>query len=94
MYENAPHDMRQKGPADDAPASTLRVGVKVCVWNHFLNRWSGGFEVAEVVSFGYRLRRVSDGQVFGDVFAFDDVQVERRRNPMRGTEDSHLDRVT
>jgi len=68
------------------------VGTSVCVWNQFLDQWSGGFEVAEIQPLGYLLRRMSDGHVLRDVFAFDDVLVERRRNPMRGIVGSHLDR--
>lgn len=71
---------------------SLAVGTVVCVWNPSLDKWCGGFEVAEVNSAGYRLRRPSDGHVFDEIFDFGDVTVERRRNPMRGISDSHLDR--
>jgi hypothetical protein len=70
----------------------LAVGTKVCVWNQFLGRWTGGFEVAEVLERGYYLRRVSDRHVFNEVFNFEDVMVERRRNPSRDITSSHLDR--
>lgn len=92
MHDTAPNDIHSVGLADGTRTSTLHVGARVCVWNHFLDRWCGGFEVAEEAASGYRLRRVSDGYVLPDVFAFDDVLVERRRNNVRGIEGSHLDR--
>jgi hypothetical protein len=71
---------------------THEVGTKVCVRNQFLGNWSSGFAVAEVVHHGYRIRRLSDGLVFPDVFAVDDVRPERRQEPERGIVGSHLDR--
>jgi len=68
------------------------VGTRVYVCDRYLGNWSRGFEVAEVADGGYRLRRVSDGRVFPDVFPFGDVHVERRRDPLRGSSRSHLDR--
>jgi hypothetical protein len=47
----------------------LTVGSAARVWNHSLDRWTAGFAVAEVVPGGYRLRRLSDGHVFRDVFS-------------------------
>lgn len=58
--------------------SRLAVGTAVCVWNQFLGRWSSGFTVAEIVAHGYRLRRRSDGHVFGDMFPAREVMQERR----------------
>jgi hypothetical protein len=77
---------------DDAPAPGIGVGTEVYVRSRYLGTWSGGFAVAEVRTDGYCIRRTSDGQVFPDVFAFDDVRIERRHNPMRGIEGSALDR--
>ena len=57
----------------------LTIGTRACVWNHFLRRWTDGFAVAEVVSDGYRLRRLSDGHVFSHVFSRGDVMEERRK---------------
>lgn len=85
-----------KAPAvagtDDGPEPILDVGTRVYVCDRFLGNWSSGFEVAEVLPHGYRLRRLTDDRVFPDVFTFDDVRLERRRHPLRGTEGSHLDR--
>lgn len=75
----------------DTPTD-LRVGTAVYVRDRFQGDWSGGFAVDEVLPLGYRLRRLSDGYVFDEVFAFDDVRVERRKDPLRGVTGSHLDR--
>ena len=64
------------------PASTLSVGTKVYVRNRFLGDWITGFTVAEVLGDGYRIRRLLDDHVFPDVFAFEDVRVERRQQPL------------
>ena len=71
---------------------TLDVGMKVRVRNRFLGDGASGFKVAEVLRDGYRIRRLSDGHAFADVFAFDDVRLERRQQPSRATAGSHLDR--
>ena len=72
---------------------TLEVGTRVYVRTHFLdNKWTDGFEIAEVLVDGYRLRRLSDGYVFPDVFPIEDVGRDRRRDPMRGITGSYLDR--
>lgn len=90
MYDDAPRNEAASTPV--TATARYAVGTRVCVWNQFLEQWSGGFEVAELRPAGYRLRRVSDGHVISDVFSFDDVLVERRRNPLRGITGSQLDR--
>lgn len=70
----------------------LEVGTEVYVRNRFLGDWSCGFEVAEILSNGYRLQRVSDGQVFPDVFPFEDVCLERRQHPLRVMGKAPVDR--
>jgi len=75
-----------------APVLTLEVGTPICVRNRFIGDWTSGFKVAEVLGDGYRIRRLSDGHVFPDVFAFDDVRLERRQHPLREIAGSHLDR--
>lgn len=70
----------------------LEAGTAVCVWNHFLDGWTGGFAVAGIEDGGYRLTRRSDGHIFDDVFAFDAVIPERRRAQVPGfvgTEHDH-----
>jgi hypothetical protein len=76
----------------DLSVATLDLGAKVCVRNRFLGDWSTGFEVAEVFHHGYRIRRVSDGLSFPDVFPFEEVRLERRLHPDRGVLGSCLDR--
>jgi hypothetical protein len=76
----------------DAAIPTLGVGAQVYVRNRFLGDWTSGFQVAEVLDGGYRLRRLSDGYAFPDVFASDDVRLERRQSPTYGTAASHRDR--
>jgi hypothetical protein len=76
----------------DAPVSPLGMGTKICVRNRFLGDWSKGFEVAEVLRDGYRIRRTSDGLAFPDVFPFQEVRMERRHHPERGVVGSYLDR--
>ncbi|MHB8438905.1 MAG: hypothetical protein ACYDD4_07065 [Acidimicrobiales bacterium] len=41
--------------------------------NRYLGSFSPGFEVAERVERGYRIRRTSDATVFPDVFDDDDL---------------------
>jgi hypothetical protein len=57
----------------------LEPGTHVEVRNRFEQRWARGFEVAEVVGDGYRLRRRSDGSLLPAVFDADDVRRERGR---------------
>ena len=59
--------------------STLPTGTRVDVRNRFVGAWSHGFEVAEQVGAGYRVRRLSDDSVLPDVFATEDLRPERRK---------------
>ena len=59
--------------------SPLSPGTKVDVRNRYQGTWVRGFEVAESTADGYRIRRLSDGSVLGDLFSRDDVRRERRR---------------
>jgi len=72
--------------------ATLDVGTKVIVRIQYTHTWSAGFEVAGVVDDGYILGRLSDHHVLPDVFPFDDVRLERRRDPFRGIRGSDQDR--
>ena len=60
----------------DSIGAPYGVGTRVEVTNRFDRRWSRGFEVAEVVGAGYRLRRVSDGRVIPVVFSAPEVRPE------------------
>jgi hypothetical protein len=61
------------------PPAPLSSGTRVDVRNRFVGAWSHGFEVAEHVNDGYRVRRLSDDSVLPDVFPGDDVRPERRK---------------
>jgi hypothetical protein len=60
----------------------LKPGTRVEVRSRFEGGWSRGFEVAEVVPEGYRVRRLSDGSVLPTDFDVDDVRKEKRRQGM------------
>jgi hypothetical protein len=91
------YESKQPGRADasadeDADVEILEVGTTICVRNRFIGNWSSGFQVAEVLDDGYRIQRLSDGLTFPDLFAFDDVRIERRHHGERGITGSFLDR--
>jgi hypothetical protein len=65
--------------ADPSARTPLAPGTKVDVRNRFQGTWVRGFEVAEVTAEGYRIRRLSDGSVLGELFSRDDVRRERKR---------------
>ena len=56
-------DVMLAGTLDEASRPALAVGSPVEVQNRFCSAWSGGFEVADATSRGYRVRRQSDGYV-------------------------------
>ena len=60
-------------------AEVLEPGMRVEVRRRFDERWARGFEVAEVTEGGYRVRRVSDGQVLPTDFSDDELRREKRR---------------
>jgi hypothetical protein len=61
-------------------------GTRVEVRSRFDERWTRGFEVAEVVSqddpagVRYRIRRRSDGSVLPALFVDDEVREEKKRS--------------
>ncbi|HZQ26297.1 MAG TPA: hypothetical protein VFA94_01250 [Acidimicrobiales bacterium] len=57
----------------------LKPGTRVEVRSRFDGRWAHGFEVAEVVDRGYRLRRLSDGSILPAEFGGEDVRKEHKR---------------
>lgn len=71
------------GEPTDAPdpgaRPPLAPGTKVDVRNRFQGTWVRGFEVAEITPEGYRIRRMSDGSILGELFSRDDVRRERSR---------------
>ena len=68
--------------ATDMPDTQLPEGTPVDVRNRFVGSWSHGFEVAERVQGGYRVRRLSDDSVLPDIFPSEDVRSERRKQGM------------
>ena len=57
----------------------LSPGDKVEVRRRFDAQWARGFEIVEITDNGYRLRRVSDGEVLPVEFAEGDVRQARKR---------------
>ena len=52
----------------------MHVGEQVEVHTKFNNSWAEGFEIAEVCSDGYRVRRRSDGAMLPDLTGESDVR--------------------
>jgi hypothetical protein len=70
--------------AFDASKATTRdtglaAGTAVDVRSRYVGAWSSGFEVAEPLKDGYRVRRLSDGSVLPDVFTNEDVRAQRHK---------------
>ena len=61
-------------------ADALNAGDKVEVRRKFDAQWAKGFEVAESTEKGFRVRRLSDGEILPVEFSADDVRRESRRN--------------
>ena len=62
--------------------ASFQPGTRVEVRQRFDLKWARGFEVAEVVAAGYRIRRRSDGSVLPVDFTHDEVREERKRQGM------------
>jgi hypothetical protein len=67
------------GAPDPNARTPLASGTQVDVRNRYQGTWVRGFEVAEFTSEGYRIRRLSDGSILGELFSRDDVRRERKR---------------
>ena len=52
---------QQKSAGQQVKGATMEVGDQVELHTRFNNSWVPGFEIARVVSAGYRVRRTSDG---------------------------------
>lgn len=77
-------DTAVKSAAVDRTAPVLEPGAHVEVRRRFDRSWARGFEVAEVVDGGYRVRRRSDGFVLPVSFGFDEVREPDIRQPFWG----------
>jgi hypothetical protein len=66
------------------PSAAMEQGTRVEVRSRFDDRWSRGFEVAEVVEEGdssrYKLKRRSDGSVLPALFVDDELREEKKRS--------------
>ena len=60
-------------------ADTLAVGDRVEVRRRFDSQWARGFEIVDVTDDGYRVKRMSDGEILPVVFDADDVRLARKR---------------
>ena len=63
----------------EAAGNGLEPGTRVDVRSRFDARWTHGFEVAEAVAGGYRIRRLSDGAVLPIEFPATEVRAERKK---------------
>ena len=57
----------------------VEVGDRVEVHTKFSDSWVGGFEIAEVIPEGYRVRRISDGSILPGYTSETDVRRARSR---------------
>jgi hypothetical protein len=57
----------------------LELGTPVEVRRRFDYSWARGFEVAEVLDKGYRLKRLSDGTILPAEFDFDEVRPPKKK---------------
>jgi hypothetical protein len=66
------------------PSPAMEQGTRVEVRSRFDDRWSRGFEVAEVVHEAegarYKLKRRSDGSVLPALFVDDELREEKKRS--------------
>jgi hypothetical protein len=61
----------RSGDLTDRPVA---VDHRVVVRTRYMGEWSAGFTVAEHVDQGCLIRRLSDGSILPDVFAWSDVR--------------------
>ena len=61
-------------------ADALSAGDRVEVRRRFDAQWAKGFEVAEATENGFRIRRLSDGEILPVEFPERDLRKESRRN--------------
>ena len=63
-----------------AAAPLFPVGTQVEVRRRFDQHWAKGFEVADHADDGYRLRRLSDGEVLPVPFDEESLRKERKKS--------------
>ena len=59
----------------------LVVGTRIEVHTSFSDSWSAGFEIADVLPSGYRVRRIHDHALLPDPTSDDDVRPARDHSP-------------
>jgi len=59
---------------------SLASGTRVQVRRKFDDKWATGFEVAEATTQGYRVRRLSDGELIPVPIAAVDLRKEKKRS--------------
>jgi hypothetical protein len=59
----------------------LLVGDSIEVHTRFNDSWSAGFEIAEVLTSGYRVRRTHDHAMLPEMTGDDDVRAARKPSP-------------
>jgi hypothetical protein len=59
---------------DDRASLDLREGTRIELHSTFNNSWITGFEIAESVNGGYRVRRASDGSLLPGFTSADDLR--------------------
>jgi hypothetical protein len=57
----------------------VEVGDRVEVHTKFSDSWVGGFQIAEIIPEGYRVRRMSDGSILPGYTSETDVRRARSR---------------
>ncbi len=69
-------------PSRTEPAESpgLPPGTRVQVRRKFDDKWATGFEVAEATTQGYRVRRMSDGELIPVPIAEEDLRKEKKRS--------------
>ena len=72
--------MQHTSQAPEIFEELMKPGTRVEVRTRFDTRWSRGFEIAEVLTDGYLVRRLSDGAVLPTPFTAEEVRNERRRD--------------
>lgn len=70
----------EAAPADMSSTPLFPVGTRVEVRRRFDQHWAKGFEVAAHDDDGYRLKRLSDGQVLPVPFEESALRKERKKS--------------
>jgi len=75
----APLPQSSETPPTPGPLG-ITPGTRVQVRRKFDDKWATGFEVAEATAEGYRVRRMSDGELIPVLIAEEDLRKEKKRS--------------